>query len=383
MQTLVRRLTLLGVLATLAVAAFGAGSASADVVWLCKPGLADDPCRPSLETSRFSSWTGRAEVVRPRRDRTPAVDCFYVYPTVSNQEATQATKAKDPEVRDIALFQAARYSQHCRVFAPVYRQITVRGLQRNDATEEQVRTAQADLVEAWRQYLRRHNRGRGVVLIGHSQGTLQLQELIRREVENRPSVRRRLVSAILLGGNVTVRRGSDRGGVFRRLRACRSARQLGCVVAWVTFDETPPQDARFGRGPGRYAQTFGWPTGDDLQVLCTNPAALRGGRAPLDFILPSRPFAPGTLIGIGNSLLRIEPPAADTPWIEVPGAFTGRCSTAGGASFLDVTPAGTTPDPNPAPDPTWGLHLLDANIALGDLVDLVRAQARAYVRSRS
>jgi hypothetical protein len=374
------RVLLLAVLTALTAATLGAGSASADVVWLCKPGLTDDPCRPSLTTTRYASWNQDPRVVRPRRDRTPPIDCFYVYPTVSDQPATQATKAKDPEIRDIALYQAARYSQHCRVFAPVYRQITVRGLQRNDATEEQVRTAQADLVEAWRTYLRRHNRGRGVVIIGHSQGTLQLQELIRREVEPRRSVRRRLVSAILLGGNVTVRRGADRGGVFRRLRACRSPRQLGCVIAWVTFDETPPQDARFGRSAGRYADVFGWPKGDDLQVLCTNPAALRGGRAPLDLVLPTRPFAPGTLIGVGNSLLGITPPTPPTPWFEVPGAFTGRCATEDGASFLRVSPNDGTPDPRPAPDPGWGLHLLDANIALGDLVDVVRTQGRAYAR---
>jgi hypothetical protein len=32
----------------------------------------------------------------------------------------------------------------------------------------------------------------------------------------------------------------------------------------------------------------------------------------------------------------------------------------------------------PSPDATWGLHLVDANIALGDLVDLVAAQARRW-----
>ena len=56
------------------------------------------------------------------------MDCFYVYLTVSDQQTLLATKAKDPEIRSIALYQAARYSQHCRVFAPVYRQVTLAGL---------------------------------------------------------------------------------------------------------------------------------------------------------------------------------------------------------------------------------------------------------------
>ena len=193
-------------------------------------------------------------------------------------------------------------------------------------------------------------------------------------------MRRRLVSALLLGANVTVRKGRDGGGVFKRLRACSSARQLGCVVAFSTFNQTPPADASFGRAGGRFAGAFGLPSGPRYEVLCTNPAALGGGSAPLDLILPSRPFAPGTLIGLGNELLRVKPPEASTPWIQVPGAFSGRCSGAGGADVLRVTPRGATPNPTPAPDPTWGLHLLDGNIALGDLVRLVRTQARAYAR---
>jgi hypothetical protein len=31
--------------------------------------------------------------------------------------------------------------------------------------------------------------------------------------------------------------------------------------------------------------------------------------------------------------------------------------------------------------PTWGLHLVDVNIALGDLVDVARAEGAAYTRA--
>src|SRR5215211_6417579 len=36
-----------------AALAAGAGSASADVVWLCQPGQQDNPCRDSLETTVY------------------------------------------------------------------------------------------------------------------------------------------------------------------------------------------------------------------------------------------------------------------------------------------------------------------------------------------
>ena len=345
-----------------------AGAAEARTVWLCKPGKASDPCSPSLSTTRFSPAGARlgTEVVR----RARKIDCFYVYPTVSDQPTPVATRAIDPEIRSIALYQAARYSQHCRVFAPVYRQITLAGLFAPGLTAEMARQAYDDVLAAWRDYLRNHNRGRGVVLIGHSQGTFHLRRLVAEEIDPRRSMRRRLVSALLLGGNVTVRAGEDAGGDFERIRACRSARQLRCVVAFSTFDAPVPAEARFGRTaePG-------------LEVLCTNPAALGGGAAPVDAIVPSEPYAPGTLIGAAVEAVGFPRPAASTAWLAFPNAYSARCESEGGASALQVTPLGGAPVLNFTPDANWGLHLLDGNIALGDLTRLVRRQAARYVRA--
>ena len=378
MSTSIRAI-LAGIALSLALAALPAAPATAKVLWLCHPELASDPCRPKLSTTVFRPFGTEQRVERHER-LDVGVDCFYVYPTVSDQEPTQAEQRREPAVRDIARFQVSRFSELCRVYAPVYRQITVRGLMRGDATPAQVRSSQADVVEAFKRYLRRDNDGRGIVLVGHSQGTLQLVELIRREVDRRPAVRRKLVFALLLGGNVTVRRGSDRDGVFANVPACRRPGQLGCVVAFSAYGATPPDDARFGRGSNRFAEVFGQPRGEDLEVLCTNPAALRGGSARLDAILPSRPFAPGTLIVAGIALLDFPVPDARTTFIAAPGAFSGRCVRENGATVLKVRSRGGTPTPKASPDATWGLHLVDANIAQGDLLELVRRQAGAHLR---
>ena len=369
--------------AALAVCLTGsAGTAAAKTVWLCKPGKKDNPCTPGLKTTYFSPSGKKLRVGTPKADRPAKIDCFYVYPTVSDQPTPFATRAIDPEIRSIALYQAARYSQHCRVFAPVYRQLTVAAIM-GTVTAADVRTAYRDVLAAWRDYLAHDNHGRGVILIGHSQGTGHLTQLVRTQIDRRPAVRRRLVSAILLGGNVTVRRGRDAGGSFRNIRACRSKTQLGCVVAFSTYNETPPAGALFGRGGGRFASFIGQRDGRRYRVLCTNPAALGGGSAKLDGILPNEPFAPGTLIAAGISLLELPLPQAATTFTEAPGAFSGHCSTAGGASVLRVTSSPGTPTPKASPDATWGLHLVDANIALGNLVDLVETQtARFRARRR-
>jgi hypothetical protein len=142
---------------------------------------------------------------------------------------------------------------------------------------------------------------------------------------------------------------------------------LHCVIAFSTFDQPPPADSLFGRTRAR-----------GMQVLCTNPAALAGGSARVDPIAPSAPFAPGTLNAAGIALLRLTLPRAGTTWISEPGAYRARCSTAGGADVLQVSPLGGAQVPTPSPTPSWGLHLLDANVALGNLLADVRSEAAAF-----
>jgi hypothetical protein len=346
-------------------------SADARVVWLCKPGQKANPCEPSLTTTTYSPAGKRLGVQRVRRVQRPKADCFYVYPTVSDQQRPQATQVVDDVLRSIALYQAARYSRDCRVFAPVYRQTTIQGLLNpSTVTNEMREQAYADVVEAWRTYLKRFNRGRGVVLISHSQGTFVLRRLVREVIDPVAAERRRLVSALLLGGNVTVRQGSDRGGDFRNVRACRRPAQTGCVIAFSVFNAPVPDNAIFGRTsePGR-------------EILCTNPAALGGGAGRIDPVYPSAPFAP-SVIGAVTDVALSGVPRPSTPWATFPSSYRASCSSAGGASVLQVKPLRGAFRLTPTPDASWGLHLADANIALGNLGDLVRRQIAAFERRR-
>ena len=116
---------------------------------------------------------------------------------------------------------------------------------------------------------------------------------------------------------------------------------------------------------------------DPADVL---PALGSGRSAPLTSIAPTQPFAPGTLIAAGISLLGLQWPQAPTTFVQTNGAFAGRCSHAGGAHVLRVTSRPGTPVPKPSPTAEWGLHLVDANIAQGDLLKVLRRQERAYAR---
>lgn len=373
------------VASSLALPAASPAPVAAKTLWLCNPvTLRSDPCRPPTSTLVLDPSGQRQRIEHPQRPRHPQFDCFYIYPTVSDFPGPQAPLRIFPEQRSIAEYQVARFSLACRVFAPVYRQLTLRGItvDAGKVTPEMREQAYGDVRAAFLDYLRRYNRGRrGVVLIGHSQGTFTLRRLLRAEVDGRPTRRRLLVSALLIGGNVLVRQGSDRGGDFRHLRVCTSPRQTGCVIAYSTYGERPPADAVFGNP----RVSFGLPLPPGpVEVACTNPANLQpGGKGLLTPIYPSQAFARGTTIGALTEQLgtpRVERPGAF--WLKAPRSYTAGCVRANGAHVLLVSPRRGAPPLKPVPNASWGLHLADVNIALGNLVELVERQAATWRAQR-
>src|SRR5262249_4873572 len=234
-----------------------------------------------------------------------------------------------------------------------------------------------DVRDAWRYYLEHDNKGRGYVLVGHSQGAYVLMELIQQEIEGKPA-QSRMVSALLLGATLSVAKGKDVGGVFKTIPLCHSATQTGCVINYSTFRSTlpPPANTLFGRVAD-----------PNMTAACVNPAALGGGSGELHAYLD----ATGKTI---TSTPQIKPWTAnggsiDTPWVSVPGLLTAKCATNENATFLEVTVHGDPADPRvdditgdigsaAQPLANWGLHLIDVNLAMGNLVDIVSAQAKAF-----
>src|SRR6476661_6324300 len=116
----------LSIAATDAFAQATAASPSTDYsnprVWLCRP---DRPsaCDVDLSTTVLGR-DGRATVERARLDPKAPVDCFYVYPTVSSDTTTLSDLVPDAAERTVVRLQLARFGTKCRLFAPLYRQVT-------------------------------------------------------------------------------------------------------------------------------------------------------------------------------------------------------------------------------------------------------------------
>jgi hypothetical protein len=299
-----------------------------------------------------------------------AFDCFYVYPTVTASAATSNTSATvTPAVEAAAVSQASRFSQVCNVWAPTYRQRTSASLAKglgNDPAADEI--SYQSLLAGWKAYLADDNHGRPVVFIGHSQGAANLIRLLRSQVDGDPALRNRMVSAIILGGNVQVPVGKTVGGTFAHIPACTKTGETGCVIAYSSFSSQPPADSLFGRPGQGVSLQSDQRVSQGQQVVCTNPAAL--GQTTM---APMTPFFTSSASATGE------------PWVTYPGLYTGTCESADGATWLqiDSRPGDTRPVVKQTLGPTWGLHLDDVNLALGDLVNDVAAQEAAFSAHRT
>jgi hypothetical protein len=337
-----------------------------DANWMCRPGLADDACGGDLDaTAVAADGTTTVESFQPAED--PAIDCFYVYPTISGDPGPNSDLDASEE-RGVVLAQAARLGATCQVFAPIYRQVTLSMIGGNGPpVPEGVdprQVAYDDVVDAFRHYIANDSDGRGFILTGHSQGAGHLNRLIAEEIDDEPLLRDRLVAAYILGSSVAVPEGEIVGGDFDNVPLCRAADEVGCVVTNAMFRSTAPPSAD---------SIFGRPRGGEGVAGCVNPAAMEGGTGTL------HPYFPGQQ-AFADPARQAE---IETPFVTLPDLLEAECVEEGGFSYLQVTVNGDPSDPR-ADDiggdltPQWGLHLIDVQAAMGDLVEVATAQAAAY-----
>src|SRR6185436_18280123 len=94
--------------------------------WLCRPG-ASDACKVDLTTTVVTA-DGKLTKEEWAANPNAPIDCFYVYPTVSTDRAPNSDMTPDAAELNVIRQQFARFGSKCRLFAPIYRQITLVGL---------------------------------------------------------------------------------------------------------------------------------------------------------------------------------------------------------------------------------------------------------------
>jgi hypothetical protein len=352
--------------------------------WLCRPGRVD-ACAADLSTTVISA---DGKMTRENFEANPnaPIDCFYVYPTVSIERSGNSDMIVGPAEKLVAQTQFARFGSKCKLYAPMYRQVTLTALlasQTGRPIPVDRLLAYNDVVDAWNYYLAHDNHGRGVVLIGHSQGSSILTPLIKNEIDGKP-VQARIVSALLIGTSLPVPKGKDVGGEFKNIPLCHAASDIGCVITYSSFRATSPPPAN---------SFFGRVAGDNMAAGCTNPAALGGGSGELHSYLGAR----------GSGLINVDESrpgawvkngaAIPTAFVSVPGMLTAECVSDDHGSYLAVTVHADSAAVR-ANDivgdvvvggqvmKEWGLHLVDMQLAIGNLAWIVGEESRAYLGRR-
>jgi hypothetical protein len=308
------------------------------------------------------------EVVASAPAAHPGVDCFYVYPTVDLQilPGNHTDTADSRPAAEATVSQVAPFHQVCALYVPLYRQITIGTYVFGGASaEDRAEVAYSDVEDAFLHYMGQYNHGRKVVLLGHSQGADMIVRLLERRFEHDPVMRQRLLIAMPIGGPVEVPRGGTIGGTFSTLPLCTRSDELGCVVAY----QSRPAGGKVGK-PAFAPQK-------QNEIACVNPASLGGtgahrfSRSLFPITAQTRPF----LRGIEGIL---------TPFLMLRNFYSGECTEGpDGYRYLGVAAAPEAGDArSSALDLTsdkfngvLGLHVVDFQFAMGDLIDLVARRA--------
>jgi len=334
-----------------------------------------DTCDDDTSVTMINA-DGTTEVATFTPDPDAPVDCFYAYPTAS-EDLTMNSDLMAGREKEVAYQQAARLSSVCRMFAPTYRSVTLAGLFNPPAGVDRASAWMIpfeDVKDAWNHYLANDNQGRGVILLGHSQGTGHIIRLLKDVIDPSEAQRSVLISAIMLGGAVAVPEGKDIGAAMQNIPLCRSNEQTGCIITYASFRDTapPPANAYFGK-PGGMGETS--PEGE--MAGCTNPAALSGGTGVLKsaFVTADWAFTDSALAA-----------SITTPFMGFPDLLEAECVYANGFSYLEVH---TNADPTDARadsfkgdlSPEWGTHAVDWEIASLNILDVVKEEITTWKKT--
>lgn len=343
-----------------------------DKAWACRPGMLNNQCfLHDLDATEIAP--DLAETLQPfvGAEDQP-YDCFYVYPTVDlvgtpGNHLNYLGLTYQSYVLDPLLSQAAPFTDRCRVFAPHYRQVTL-GTYGSPNAAQYHEFAYRDVIDAWRLYLRYHNGGRNVVIMGHSQGTQMMTRVVQEEVDPDPALRAKLIVALLIGFDVAVPPGDVIGGTFQNIPLCTTASDTGCVIAYRTYEENhaPVGGSNNVTGPG-------------MDNACTNPGAIAGGEGDLDTYFPTVLNNPAFMVGSN--------PGITTYFARFRNFYRGECVPDDtGHSYLEIRIRPQVGDQRTNPvnldhivlsPAQLGTHILDYAFPLGDLKALVASKAAA------
>lgn len=336
--------------------------------WACRPEVSGDACDGNLTAVEVLP-NGSTQLVPHQPAQAPKIDCFYIYPTVDLNVLPglhQDLQDKSAPYKTIGI-QAARLSEVCRVFAPLYRQVTI-GTYVTQSSERSLcfDVAYDDVRRAFDSYLQNDNQGRGFVIFGHSQGGQITSRLLRERIEPDAAVRARLVGAFPIGWTIGTDAGMSTGGSFKSIPVCKTRSELGCVMGFRSY------------AAGNSFPSDGVEVREGSVDVCTLPPDPALAQTTL-----SRSYFPSDLDSGGKFPASI---ASQAPYVLYRRMYKARCVSQGDRKALEVSLAKEAGDTRPNPldfsslilSGTSGTHIMDVQFTEGDLIDAIAAKSAAY-----
>jgi hypothetical protein len=343
-------------------------------LWLCRPGNMPNECERNLDATELLP-DGSRKLEPHVFASNPPIDCFYVYPTVKLTDGIMTDFSIIDPTLDPLLDQAAPFTSVCRMYAPLYRQA---GVTPGMATATgpggtDFSLGLSDVRDAFQYYLTHLSHGRKFVIMGHSQGSGMTMMMMASDVDPKPELRARLISALLIGGGFVVPEGKTTGGTFQNIPICTHQGEYGCVIAYSSYAKEDPAMSNM---------LFRDYVKDGMQLACTEPAALAGNIGNYRGSYIPTMFSNSGFTADGQENL---PQDISTRFIVYRDVFSGACEAVNGYAVLDITLHWSPTDPRPVPPyrnaltelSGLGLHLRDYALELDDLIDTVRMQAEA------
>jgi hypothetical protein len=177
---------------------------------------------------------------------TAKVDVFYIHPTTYYRSYSGNGDPEDKKLNEFTdsqpiAFQASVYNGAAKVYAPRYRQAALHNFFKRDDSKSKraFDIAYSDVKRSFEYYLKNLNKGRPIIIAGHSQGSMHGERLIR-EFFDGTKLQSKLVAGYLIGYSIPK-------NAFTVIPICSSPNQSNCVVSYNTFGwDSEPRYQEFG-----------------------------------------------------------------------------------------------------------------------------------------
>jgi hypothetical protein len=262
-------------------------------MWFARPGMPNNPARwqPPFANGTTAPPQGARDV--------PPFAVFFVHPTSYLGRDRWNASLDDNTARNRATIfikgLASPFNKASEIWAPRYRQAAIGAfLTSSPDAQKALDLAYSDVSKAFDEFLAHVGPDTPIVLAGHSQGALLIDELLRKRIAGTP-LQARIAMAYPVGWPISVQHDLQALG----LPACTTPDQAGCIVTWSSFAE--PADPGMLLERYEHSAGFDGAARGDKGVLCVNPlTGTMNGSAPasanLGTLVPNADLSGGKLV---------------------------------------------------------------------------------------